>query len=601
MLNQKLPTGRAFKDFMNLLRKYTPHFYDSFNNDDRKIIESHTGDYLPVELQDKLIDKANKDKTLQVAIARSTDIDKEHFQKLCDTFLYKDTRLEVLKSPYISEIENYDHYIKKMLSTVSPKSLYKLLDEEGIKVNHSVISYIVTDVIDKAYKDGKIDCLEDYQLKAFSLYKNALLNQQVFIMLSRTQDVPEELISSIINNPIVSSDNRQYLYQRGYNPKTVEIIPPHILQEMYQGAVETLFEIDKSDKTSEADKLAEEFLTKAITQRMLPESLEVDLTGRLLNTDGFRYGSIPINPLLKTLMAHTNYDTVLQFYSSGALSKGDKYRALVYENEHMPEETVSTLALIALDNIKDNGELKEDEFRFFIKQCYNDKFMERVYEDVLAYKDSGQVELHLNDNGFEQIKHIMENMAISPYTPNKVLKELQSVYYGHIVECATLTLNCRKEDVEIHNYFEVFQNKNSTLFAGKSDFKFNMNESLINKDFYLKLKQILEKTMEEVNKDTYIQNVRKLRKSPDSVDIMLSQLNLARATSLFKIDLERKQIDEMIQEIKNETSLFNVYKNFNNYVDRLHKIKDLSENQKLQQQEMIEETKAERKAKEEER
>ena len=601
MLNQKIPTGKAFKDFMNLLHKCAPHFYDCFNDDDRKIIENCKDKYLPTDVQDKLIEKASKDAILQVAIASSPEIDKEHFRCLCDNFLYKNTRLEVLKSPHISTISNSDHYIKKMLDTVSPKSLYKLLDEEGEKVNPSVICYIVTDVLDKIDKNEKLDTLEKYQLKAFSLYKNTLLNQRVFLILSKNNNVPEDLISAIINNPNVSNHNREALYNRGYNPETLEVMPPQILQEMYQGAVETLFEIDAIDKTPEADVLANEFLEKMIIKRMLPESLEVDLTGRLMGTDKFKYGSIPIDPLLKTLMKHTDSDTVLQFYSSGALSKGDKYRALVYENEHMPEETVSTLALIALDNVKDNGELKEDEFKFFIKQCYNDKFMERVYEDVLAYKDSGMVEIHLNDNGFEQMKHIMENMAISPYTPNKILKELQKVYYGHIVECSTLNLNCRQESVEIYDYFEVFQNKNSTLFAGKSDFKFNMNESFINKDFYLKLKKILEKTMEEVNKDVYIQNVRKMRKSPDSVEIMLSQLNLARATSLFNIDMERKQTEEIIQEIKNETSLFNIYKNFHNYVDRLDEIKDFSKNQKLQQQEMIEETNAERKAREEER
>ena len=41
MLNQKIPTGKAFKDFMNLLHKCAPHFYDCFNDDDRKIIENY--------------------------------------------------------------------------------------------------------------------------------------------------------------------------------------------------------------------------------------------------------------------------------------------------------------------------------------------------------------------------------------------------------------------------------------------------------------------------------------------------------------------------------------------------------------------------------
>ena len=219
-MEQQLPKNKKYEPLLKLIKSYTPHFYDCFNDTDRKNIASCETEKLPIDIQDDLVSRATKDKVLQVALIKSSLIDEKHLEQLCHNFLYKEARLEALKSPYISKISNSDYYIKKMLETVTPKSLSDLFRTEPNHINQDVIKYIVKDVLSKIEETGKCPELEEYQLKAFSIYKNPVINSRVFHTISK-HNIPEDLRSALINNENISAHNRQVLTSGGYNPETI--------------------------------------------------------------------------------------------------------------------------------------------------------------------------------------------------------------------------------------------------------------------------------------------------------------------------------------------------------------------------------------------
>lgn len=553
---QILPEGKIYRPLLKLIEIEIPDFYSNFNENDRQFFLKEPNEKLSNGKQDQILKMAKNNKPLQVALLHTKHLDKLHIAKMFDDFVYRETKLEALRTGNVS-----DDVIISICESLSLPTLNTFFKKHEKEISHITFNAITKKVTDKIKRSGK-DCeLEQYELVALKKYNSPIVHNKLIREVINTY-VNKDIITALLNNENISAQNRDVLAKREYDIYNIENPTPELLSSLYMGAVETLFDIKQSEKTPTAQAMAETFIIKMIKNGHLTKDMQMDLMCRIINDDTFKY-SVP-SPILTELIKNTTYDDVAEFYASGALGKPKPYRDLLFNNNNLPVETVLSLMAIIFDNIKETGKIEKDEYDFVINQIhlhkYRDifyiKFFEMFYDkDINKAKNNTEIEYKL--------KFIAKNVAISKHTPDYILDKMSDIGCNSVTGLAMLNKGFRENMTE--NLSDVFFiNEKATNMEIEK--QFYIHENMISNDYFKKLSDTINKTkslllkyMDEKSAETII----------DEYNTTLKQ---AQAKLYLKSNAKDSLIRDLIADIRKNDTIYNFYIKLPIYVNELEKI-----------------------------
>lgn len=553
----RLPTDEKYKDFFKFIKQEIPDFFKDFDENTKIFLLNHPNEQLSARKQNELLEMAKRNKSLQIALLNTSHLDKLHIAGMFKDFVYLETKLEALRTGNAS-----DDIISEICESVSLITLNNFFKKNEKNISTITYNAIVKDFAKKMEAKKDECCAEPYEIIALKNYRSPIANQKIFRQIVKSQ-FNKDIITALMNNQSIIQNNRDVLSNRDYEPSLIENPTNELLNTLYMSAVETLYDLDNSEKTRDVEKVAEEFLIKMIKNKQLQKDKQMDLICRIVNSEQFEYDIM--TPVLKELILNSPYSDVSEFYASGALFKPQEFRDLLYKNDNLPYDTVASLSAIILDNIKEGRKVYDDELNFLGKQSHMAQCHPAVYSRFLdIYKNLENLDI---DSDIKlTIKFCLENMAISKHTPSVILDDLKELK-GNTAILATFNEIYKSETgKDLYDIFYI------TYRGDELNRWFIRSEDMLSNEYTKSLEKILDTAQKQLE-DIVDENILN-----DMIKELKNQIKEAHMFSLSDKQLYRKAMDELRDEIKSN-NIYDFYKNLDKYNSRHNEILQMNNTQ----------------------
>ena len=258
-------------------------------------------------------------------------------------------------------------------------------------------------------------------------------DENVIKEICNLPDVHEDVRAMCINNPYISDELRDEIFQIGCNVELLTKFTPSILDEVYRSAIESLesgFEATEKELRS-AHFMSKSFLYDLVTKHVLTEAMEIDLANIVLSQ-----ADTSMDNLRHQIFYCTKSPKVLELAEK--IKGKDKLTA--YENEYMPETMLRARTDKMLKTIKKNIETNNRRKTPDVWFEYLRKYVHRLELSSADY------EMLLNEND----SHLIVAIATSPKTPKDVLEsiiqkqEVNRYISPRVAVAARMNIECKE-------------------------------------------------------------------------------------------------------------------------------------------------------------
>ena len=455
----------------------------------------------------------------------------------CAIIQHKNVPMFIVNQIIKNTLQNYDVPINPMKNEILFRGLYFVLSDENINqiweklgtsifVDMSKFRHQKTNeawATEYPFPEKVTEALCGFAMKSKANRKQGIENLPFYYlksddyakMLLDNKRCDETVRTCIASNPYLSDEVRNRAYNEGIIPMEIRNFTDYMMEDMYSIAAETYTEMklnpytkNNTEPTKEemtAFRIAEDFLNKVIYNKMLPESMQLDLMHRLQE---IATNDADDNILYQLFQSTESSEVLKNIYSF----RRNDTTEFAFSNPHMPKELLKKRMDELVEKTKRNRKIPSvkgtgETVLYAIKNIPLD---DAQYDILLKYSDIYNNKnivrsIHIPDKYLDQIIDkslpIIENIEKHGNTNNNY------IYQTHtdIVRVATLNKVLKgvfKDSKEFDYFCRCIKNDLTT--APKP------NVEKINEKWYKSAEKLLlnMKGMDEKKRNAIIEKIK---------------------------------------------------------------------------------------------
>ena len=208
------------------------------------------------------------------------------------------------------------------------------------------------------------------KLSPLRLVASPIIHTYIIENMPQDIEISEFISTQLINNPFVAESTKDLLfdiYGYDYTSSDASYITPYIAEKLYNSAMDVQYGFS-GYITTHSKTTVDNFLRKAISSNLFPESIQIDLVNRIISEEKEK-GSKKMNNLLELFTSCTHSPKVLHIIFEQA------------PNIHNRDDACKNL-YASPDDLKKQADIYYNKIKKMIEKNTPEKILDKWIEEI---------------------------------------------------------------------------------------------------------------------------------------------------------------------------------------------------------------------------